>query len=230
MFNDQYFMQTFGVAMGSALSPVLANLYMEYFESELLPAIDLKPLLWLRYVEDVCALWPNDWCLNEFLRKLNDLAPSIEFTVEEESYGVLPFLDTVVHRKSTGFMFSIFRKPTNSGMYLHFFSLQPLHVKKAVVFSAFLRALRICDPCFIDEEFSYIRVSFRRLGYPDVVISRALSDAKRRVYVGPRAVERDDTKPSLILPYSNNVKLLNPVKQPHNIQTGGMTNTYTLSS
>ena len=72
MFNDQYYMQTFGVAMGSALSPVLANLYREYVESELLPTIDMKPLLWLRYVDDVCALWPNDQCLDNFLVKLND--------------------------------------------------------------------------------------------------------------------------------------------------------------
>ena len=76
---------------------------------------------------------------------------------------------------------------------------------------------RICDPCFIDDEFEYIRASFRKLGYPESVILRALSDARRKVYLGPRRVERDNTKPSLILPYSNNAQLLNPVKQSNNV-------------
>ena len=49
--------KTFGVAMGSPLSPVLADIYMEYFESVLLTSTGMVPLLWLRYVGDVFCLW-----------------------------------------------------------------------------------------------------------------------------------------------------------------------------
>ena len=59
-FEGKFYSQTFGVAMGSPLSPVLANLYMEFFESELLPSLPIRPSLWLRYVDDVFALWPHN--------------------------------------------------------------------------------------------------------------------------------------------------------------------------
>ena len=38
--------------MGSPLSPVLANIYMEYFEEMALGFTPLKPSMWLRYVDD----------------------------------------------------------------------------------------------------------------------------------------------------------------------------------
>ena len=38
-WDGDIYRQTFGVAIGSPLSPVLANLYMEYFETEFLPNV-----------------------------------------------------------------------------------------------------------------------------------------------------------------------------------------------
>ena len=38
--------------MGSPLSPTIANLYMEYFESLALESSQLQPKLRLRYVDD----------------------------------------------------------------------------------------------------------------------------------------------------------------------------------
>ena len=40
------------MAMVSLLSPVLANIYMEYFEEMALGSTSLKLSLWLRYVDD----------------------------------------------------------------------------------------------------------------------------------------------------------------------------------
>ena len=41
-FNGTHYCQTYGVAMGSSLSPILANLYMEYFETCSFPVFTLK--------------------------------------------------------------------------------------------------------------------------------------------------------------------------------------------
>ncbi len=41
--------------MGSPVSPIVANLYMEWFEQEAIATapLDLKPMLWKRYVDDI---------------------------------------------------------------------------------------------------------------------------------------------------------------------------------
>ena len=181
-FNYKFYLQTFGVAMGSALSPVLANIYMEFFESELLPTLPTQPLLWIRYVDDIFAIWSSEDDVDSFLRDLNALAPSIKFTVEWENDAALPFLDVVVHRELQCFQFSVYRKPTHSGMYLHYYSWHPQYVKKSVMYSMFLRAFRICDPLYIAHELQYIKSSFSRLGYPPSLIQTALSDAKRKFH------------------------------------------------
>ena len=49
MGSDIY-RQEEGLAMCSPLSPVLANIYMEYFEEMALGSTSLKPSMWLRYV------------------------------------------------------------------------------------------------------------------------------------------------------------------------------------
>ena len=55
MGSDIY-QQEEGLAMGSSLSPVLANIYMEYFEEMALGSTSLKPSMWVRYVDDTFIL------------------------------------------------------------------------------------------------------------------------------------------------------------------------------
>ena len=220
-FNGKFYSQIFGVAMGSPLSPVLSNLYMEYFESELLPTLPIRPSLWLRYVDDVFALWPHDPALfPNFLSSLNNLAPSINFKVEWEDSSKLPFLDVLVHKSDSRFTFSVYRKPMHSGMYIHFFSYHPQHVKRSVLLSLFLRAFRICDPEFLDSEISHLRQSFSRLGYPSHFINQTLSRAKRSFYSPPPPPSTPPaTKPPVLcLPYISSLQNLSNLTRPLDLQ------------
>ena len=47
-FKGEFFEHTCGVAMGSPLSPVVANLFMEDFESKALSSACFLPKLWMR--------------------------------------------------------------------------------------------------------------------------------------------------------------------------------------
>ena len=89
--------------------------------SELLPTIsDIK---WLRYVDDIFLIWPDNLDFDTFFHRLNNLHPTIKFKFEWEVNGTLPFLDIKVHKTSSEPQFSIYRKPTNSCAYIHNFSM-----------------------------------------------------------------------------------------------------------
>ena len=84
--------------MGSPLSPVLADIYMEYFEEMALGSTSLKPSMWLRYIDDTFILWPHQEDVKILLDHANSIRPSIQFTMEKEQDNKLPFLDVLVTR------------------------------------------------------------------------------------------------------------------------------------
>ena len=132
VFNGEFYNQNFGMAMSNPLSPVLSNLFMEFFERELLPSILPKDAIWYRYVDDILCIWPIAHDLDDFLPKLNNLVPSIKFTTEIEQNNMLPFLDVTIYRCERYFKFDVFRKPTNVLSYIHFYSYQ--HQKTKLCF------------------------------------------------------------------------------------------------
>ena len=114
MGSDIY-RQEEGQAVGPPLSPVLANLYMEYFEEMALGSTSLKPSMWLRYVDDTFILWPHHEDVQTLLDHVNSIRPSIQFTMEKDQDNKLPFLDVLVTRTEQGFRSSVYRKPTFTG-------------------------------------------------------------------------------------------------------------------
>ena len=99
-FEGEFYEQTTGVAMGSSLSPIVANLFMEKFEKEALDSYPLKPSRWKRYVDDTNVVWPHgEDELRKFLSHLNSISPNIKFTMELEENGSIPFLDVLLTRK-----------------------------------------------------------------------------------------------------------------------------------
>ena len=102
------------------LSPVLANFYMEDFETRAIELAPHKPTCWYRYVDDTFVIWPNGQDkLQEFLNHLNGLHKKIQFTIETETNGHLPFLDIDIYRKTNGTLgHKVYRKPTHTNLYL----------------------------------------------------------------------------------------------------------------
>ncbi|XP_072046223.1 uncharacterized protein [Amphiura filiformis] len=57
-FRGHIYRQIFGAAMGSPVSAIVANLFMEWLEKEAIMTapIDCKPKFWRRYVDDVLEI------------------------------------------------------------------------------------------------------------------------------------------------------------------------------
>ena len=61
IFNSKFYNQIDGVAMGSPLAPVLANIFMDFHESKWLNEYNLnKPKFYLRYIDDILAAFGNE--------------------------------------------------------------------------------------------------------------------------------------------------------------------------
>ena len=203
-FDNNYYRQKNGCSMGSSLSPVLANLYMEYFESCILPQIIPQGMKWYRYVDDIFTIWNDSWGPFEtFFQRLNSLVPNIKFKVEWEVEGKLPFLDVLVLRENGKLSFTVYRKPTHSGSYLHFFSNHSDQVKRSMASGLFLRALRICSPKYLDQELNSIRKQLSKLGYPDWFLEKSLSVAKSNFYgLNNSTSFKNDSQKILKVPYN----------------------------
>jgi len=79
--------------MGSPLSPVIANYFMETFEVNALATALKNPKCWFRYVDDIFVVWSHGE--DELLVHLNSVNPRIQFTMGTEKEGRLPFLDVM---------------------------------------------------------------------------------------------------------------------------------------
>jgi hypothetical protein len=89
--------------MGSPLSPVIADVFMEHIEETALEGATHKQLCWFRYSDDTFVNWPHGpGKQSEFLDQPNSIHESIQFTMETEKDGHLPFLDIDIHRKPDG--------------------------------------------------------------------------------------------------------------------------------
>ncbi|XP_072021455.1 uncharacterized protein [Amphiura filiformis] len=102
--------------MGSPVSPIVANLFMEWLEQEAITTapLDCKPKLWRRYVDDVLEIINKD-STQKLTDHLNTTGQSgnIKFTYEEEKDGQIPFLDTFLIRKQDGTVkLLVYRKKT----------------------------------------------------------------------------------------------------------------------
>jgi hypothetical protein len=110
--------------------------YIWNTEKLALDTTEYKPAKWLRYVDDTFIVWPHGPDkLQVFYYHINNLRPSIQFTMERESNNHLPFLDVLVTKNGSTLSTNVYRKPTHTGRYLHFDSNHPHHVKRGVVHS-----------------------------------------------------------------------------------------------
>ena len=97
-FNNEINIQVDGVAMGSPLGPVLANIFMVELETSVISKLRNKVKLWKRFVDDIYCLARSEYRKNMLLA-LNSFHKNIKFTFEIEKDNTIPFLEILIIRK-----------------------------------------------------------------------------------------------------------------------------------
>ncbi|XP_072033426.1 uncharacterized protein [Amphiura filiformis] len=167
--------------MGSPLSPIAVNLFMEWFENEAIATApdNCKPRIWKRYVDDVLEVIKKGEAEN-LTTHLNQVDPtnSIKFTYEEESDNSIPFPNTLITKKDDGSLkICIYRKPTHTDQYLQFQSHHPLHHKLGVVRTLIDRKDSIVsEEIDRQKETSHIEQALNQCGYPQWSIKKVVEE------------------------------------------------------
>ena len=99
-FNNETDIQVDGVAMGSPLDPVLANMFMVELQKSVIPNLNDKVNLWKRFVVDTYC-WARSEYIDNVLLALNSFHKNIKFTIEIEieKDNAISFLDILIIRK-----------------------------------------------------------------------------------------------------------------------------------
>ncbi|XP_066270838.1 uncharacterized protein [Branchiostoma lanceolatum] len=220
LYDGSFYQQIHGAAMGSPVSPIVCNLYMEHLEQLAISTAPNPPLWWFWYVDDTHTKLKKAHA-QEFIDHLNSLDPDIKFTSEKEQDRTLPFLDTLTTIQDDGSLrLSIYRKPTHTDQYLNFRSNHPLEHKLGVVKTLLHRAdTIITDPHDRETEKQHIKQALKDCGYPKWAIDKATAPKPRQQNNrNPGTRERD--KGRITLPYIKTVsEPLRRIFASHGIST-----------
>ena len=97
VFQDRFYEQTEGAVMGSPLSPIIANLYMEAFEEKAINTSPTPPSLWRRFVDDTFVIIKKTQ-KDSFISHINSIDEKIQFTMEDNKEdGSMPFWTPWLH-------------------------------------------------------------------------------------------------------------------------------------
>ena len=201
MFNNKYYKQVNGVAMGSPLSPALANIFMCSFESKWFRDYPngFNPVFYRRYVDDIFALFSSPDHADKFKEYLSSKHPNINFSTEKEKDGCLLFLDVNIFRKNEKFATNVYRKKTFSGVYTNFKSFIPEIYKIGLIKSLFFRCFSLCSD-FIKfyHEIDKLKSILYKNSYPRDLIDKCIREFLDKILI-PKSVVSKVPKKDLII-------------------------------
>ena len=174
IFQGRYHEQTEGAAMGSPLSPIIANLYMEAFEKEAISTAPDPSTFWRRFVDDTFVIIQKEK-EDSFFNHINNIDNKIQFTKEaSRSDGSMPFLDTLVTINGDGSLNTkVYRKPTHTDLYLQWDSHHSIAAKYSVINTLHHRAKAVSsNNQLLKEEEDHLQEVLTRNKYPLWALNR----------------------------------------------------------
>ena len=169
------------VAVCSPLGPVLAGIFMVHLEKSLGPVLKGQLGFWKQYVGDTIT-FIKTWSAEYVLSILNSFHPNIEFPYETEVNSELAFLDVLLLREGWNIITIIYRKVTNSDIYLDWYSFCPQSWKRGTLKSLVQRAHLICSTeDLLKTELNHIqKVSHEINDFPLWVIKQLFAEVEQK--------------------------------------------------
>ena len=166
----KFYKQLQGIAMGSPVSLVITYIYVEHFESLVIPTSPTLMKWWLRYVDDIHSATRNDQ-VNKLQEHLKSIDPHIKFAIElPETDGipwVWPGYLTLAKPGPNSIESTVYRKPTHTDRYLDYDSNYPISAKLSAIHILIHRAKQVCfTPKFLAQEMDPLHKVLQDSHYP----------------------------------------------------------------
>ena len=207
LFDQEFYKQHDGVAMGSPLGPTLANVFLCYHEKIWLQNCpsEFKPVIYRRYVDDTFLLFRSKHHIEKFRNYLNRQYKNvnIKFTSETENENSISFLDIKITRDNNKFMTSVYRKPTFSGIFTNFESFIPKSYKYNLLFTLLHRAFKLCSNFErFHQEIDKLKTIFENNGYPKSFVDFCIKKYLDKVFIKKEVVLKASKKELIcVLPF-----------------------------
>jgi len=190
--------------MGSPLGPTLANFFLAHFENKFMSsALDCIPELYLRYVDDVFAVFSSIELVHKFLDFLNNLHPNLKFTCEIGPKS-LAFLDTKTTLTEGGLTSEVYRKQTNTNVILNMCAFCPSQWKFGLITCFLNRAYTVCSTwSLFHMEITKLMDIFTSNGYPRHILEQCINKfvAKKFNSDNVRESESEEKQYVICIPY-----------------------------
>ena len=213
--SSEHYVQVEGTAIGSKLGRNYACTYLGQWEKDLLASAEKKPLVYLRFIDDIFGVWTHG---AEALKAFGDIANSLHPKIQLDlrfSKTSIEFLDVTVHLEGSRLTTDVYTKPTDTRAYLHFDSDHPRHTKRAVPYGLAVRAKRICsNQSRYQRQKQEIHSKLRQRGYPARDINLSLERAggiDRATLLEKKTTTASKDGVPLVLTYSAHLPNINKV-------------------
>ena len=177
-FNGKSYRQKYGTAMGTSMAPPFAILYMAHLEEEFWLNEQLKPDIYLRYIDDILLTWPHGQeNLDRAFERLNRQKDRIQYTITTSDSEV-NFLDVTLYKgdrfKNSGILdIRPYFKQTNQMNYLHYSSSHPPSVFKGIVVGECTRFIRnSSDQVTYTQTIQKLKEALKLRGYPPHLLDK----------------------------------------------------------
>ena len=153
---------------------------MVELERAVIPKLSQQHQFWKRYDDDTICFVRNGY--QEFvLSCLNSFNNSIQFTYETEKENEISFLDILIIRSGQKIETRVYRKSTNTDIYINWNSCAPPSWKRSTLKTLIITAYAISsNDSYLKLELKHLRKVFHeRNGYPQWFITKVMNEVKR---------------------------------------------------
>ena len=174
-YNQICYRQILGCAMGSELSPILAQYVMDALMEECIPGLSYQLPFIKKFVDDLVTAVPGDG-INEILQVFNSYDIHLNFTVEQEDERCsVPFLDTRIVRVDGGrLLLDWYQKKTSSGRYINYHSRHSMRIKVNFIKGMKKRITAISDQQYYHSNLKKLESILVKNSYPKTLVRNLL--------------------------------------------------------